>query len=195
VRRHLPQHLLTALLFSATGLSAADETNWLDNTIATCQQEFNADSCGDPEFLEEHYHVRSLQAAHKASMRSRLEEQKALRELSLQHLCGHSPKKYCEGDATGDCIAQIQQMCLDISQRAAQCVAQAEPLCASNTAGDCLARQTAYCPSAKKQPIGALLAKYPKLSPAQKNRLVQVAEQLDQKDRSLIGQLFQWLGF
>lgn len=194
MRTSLPLPLLALTLLPMTLEAAADQRSWLDNTIATCLQVYDEASCNDPEFLEEHYHVRTLQIAHKASQRGRLEERRALRELSLQRLCGKKTSDFCDdGDAL--CAQQMTQMCDDLDRRADQCQAYAKDYCADSSERDCSAQLTAYCPSAKKQDIDVLLAKYPKLSAEQKTRLAQVADALDRKNRGLIGNLFHWLGF
>ena len=195
MRTARPLSLLMIALLTATTFAAADERSWLDNTLATCRQTYDETRCSDPEFLEQTYHVNSLQVAHKASMRGRQEEQRALRELTLQRLCGQSVAKSCAGESDGLCAQQMTQMCADIRQRADNCVAYARQFCAQNSESGCLARQSAFCPSAKKQDINALLAKYPKLSNDQRNRLAVVAQQLDKSNRGLIGSLFRWLGF
>jgi hypothetical protein len=195
VRVYFRHPLAAALLLSATTLTGAEEqSSWLENTIATCEREYDAAQCSDPEFLEQHYHVRTLQIAHKAAIRHRQEEQNALRELSLQRLCDQDPKKFC-GTASADCILQMQQMCADIKRRAELCTVQAQQFCLDNPKDNCLAERTRYCPSAKKQDIATLLAKYPKLTPTQKNRIAGVAQQMDAKNSNLIERLFEWLGF
>jgi len=195
VRTARPLPLLAITLLATASCVFADERSWLDNTLATCRQTYDETRCGDPEFLEQHYHVGSLQVAHKASMRGKQEEQRALRELTLQRLCGQNPAKYCAGETDGLCAQQMAQMCADIRQRAANCIAYARQICSESTQSSCLPQQSAFCPSAKKQDIKVLLAKYPRLSAEQKNRLTQTAQQLDKNNRGLIGNLFHWLGF
>lgn len=187
--------LLAALLLSAPAHAAEEQQSWLDHTLATCRQDFDEERCSDPEFLEEHYHVRTLQIAHRAAIRTRQEERRALQELSLQYLCGQNPDKYCEADTSGTCVPQMQRICLDLRTRAEQCAQQARQFCEQNPADDCLSQRTRYCPSAKKQKIPELLAKYPKLSPEQKKRLALFANQLQEKNSGLIDRLFGWLGF
>lgn len=172
------------------------QQSWLDSTLAACAQQFSAEQCRDDEFLEQHYHVRDLQTAHRAAMRRSELEQRALRELLLQRSCGNTAA-YCSGDATTDCAAQLQQMCAAITQQAAACVSEAAQYCAaSGQSSDCLKQRQPQCPSAKKQSIDELLVKYSKLTLQQQMHVRQVAQQIDaNQDSSWIGNLFRWLGF
>jgi hypothetical protein len=200
VYRHF---FLAALCLSAAALAdeagddsaAAVDNNWLGTTVAQCEQEFDKDRCADPQFLEEHYHVESLQVAHKAAQRHSKEEKRATRELLLQRLCTKDLKKYCAAEGSVNCLPRTQQLCASIVSEAAQCIGQAKQYCAENPQeSNCLANMTAHCPVVKKQTIAVFLARYPKLTDPQRVQLAQMAQQLDNNTRSFIGSLFKWLG-
>lgn len=170
------------------------EPNWLDNTRAACAQQYSSEQCQDDEFLNEKFHVRDLQTAHNTATRRQQQEQRALRELLLQRTCG-SPATYCANNPAEDCAAQLQQMCASLQQQAATCVSQTVAICADGEANaDCVVQRLAQCPSAKKQSVDKLLAKYPKLSTAQQIHIRQVAQQIDSNQSGWIGNLFSWLG-
>jgi hypothetical protein len=189
-RRHL---LLTALLLSGAPFAQAQGQSWLDSTIAACAQKYTAERCQDPQFLEQHYHVTTLQVAHKTARRRQQEQRRALSELTLQRVCDHPQKACADGDNL--CVMQTQQRCANLEQRAAQCLVQAKSFCAQNPAPGCAQQQTGRCPSADEQKIDELLAKYPLLTAEQKNQMRRVAQQLDDNNRGAIGRLWHWLGF
>ena len=188
-------------LSAATLVGAEDEddggtaASWLNQTIAQCQQEYDEQSCQDPEFLEQHYHVRTLQIAHKASIRHTQEERRALGELMLQRLCSQDLKKYCAVDGSTDCIPRTQQTCANIQRYAVACVTNAQQFCAENPQDGCLQSMGGHCPTSKKLNIDVLLAKYPKLTGPQQTHIRQVAAQIDASTRGLIGDLLSWFGF
>lgn len=175
---------------------AADNASWLDGVRSRCEQQYSADQCRDDRFLDEKYNVESLQVAHKAAIRHRELEQKALRELLLQRVCNNKAA-YCANNASAGCAGQLAQMCAAIKQQAATCLAQAKQYCTAFPHNDdCLDQRQAQCPSAKKQSLDQLLAKYPKLSAQQQAHVRQVAQQIDTNlNTNWIGDLFRWLGF
>lgn len=183
---------LVALLLAAAGAHAEQDSSWLNSTIATCEQEYDKTRCQDPGFLEQHYHVASLQIAHDTARRRHEQERAALRELTLQRVCDDPQEACAESDST--CVAQTEQACAALKQQAAQCLAQVETFCAQNPSAQCVAMRSVRCPSAKEQKIDDLLRKYPLLTATQKAHLRNVAQQLDANNRSVIGSLFQWLG-
>ncbi|HSB94858.1 MAG TPA: hypothetical protein VLC91_00305 [Spongiibacteraceae bacterium] len=180
--------------------AAADTPSWLDGIRNNCAQQYSAEQCRDDEFLEQNFHVNDLQAAHRAAVRRKEMEQSALRELLLQRTCGN-PAAYCAINTTADCATQLQQqlqqMCASIQQQTANCLNTATQYCASaGQSSNCLAQRRALCPTAIRQPIDTLLAKYPKLTLQQQMHVRQVAQQMDaNQGGSWIGNLFRWLGF
>jgi hypothetical protein len=179
---------------NSSASESSAEQSWLENARAACERQYGVEQCADPEFFEEHFHANDLQTAHRAAIRRNEMEQRALRELMLQHSCGNIAA-YC-ANAAADCAGQLQQMCSTIQKQAAACVIQAAQYCAASGQGSaCLAQRQALCPSPKKQPIDKLLAKYPKLTAAQQANVRRVGLQMDAKDSSWIGNLFRWLQF
>lgn len=137
---------------------------------------------------------QALEAAHKAAIRHRDLERRALHELLLQRACGNQ-KTWCALNAASGCATQLAQMCTAAAQQAAACLKQAANYCTAFPQNDnCLKERQAQCPSAKKQKIEVLLAKYPKLSAQQVEHIRQVARQMDANLGSWINDLFNWLG-
>ena len=198
---------IVTLIASSIAFSAAAQTenesagedahrSWLDNTIARCVQQYSAEQCQNQEFLDEHFQVTSLQVAHRAASRRNEEAGKALRELTLQRVCNDAPAKSCAstGVDVAQCSAEITQACATLQAEAAACVQNATSLCIDNVDPNaCYRQQLALCPSAKKQPIEQLLAKYPKLTAAQKSRLINAAAELDAKYGSWWSDMVAWL--
>jgi hypothetical protein len=164
---------------------AADDnaTSWRDSTIAQCTQQYSAEQCADSEFLEEHFHVKTLEIAHRAAMQRNKQEEKALHELTLQRVCSIPARANCANDAAAaECIVQIEQACAILKAEATNCVQNALLTCShEDNPSACAKLRVSFCPSLKKQPIEQLLAKYPRLSSAQKAHLRATATELDAK--------------
>lgn len=194
--RHLRFLAVPLLLVAAlAGAEEKENNSWLENTIATCIKEHGETLCQDREFLNENYHVDTLQIAHRAAIRGNREEQRALREVVLQQLCDKSPEKSCTGSGNRQCVAQVSNLCANMNVQAAQCVARVEQMCANNAMNNCKAKSVTQCPSAKKQKIAVLLSKYPRLSPEQKHNVALVAQGLEKQNAGLVDKLLGWLGF
>lgn len=197
----LRRALLAALVAGATTAAGAqepepDNISWLDGVRAQCEQQYDAERCKDHEFLNQNFHVDSLQAAHRSAIQRRGQEERALRELLLQRACNNR-KAYCAQNAAAGCAAQLAQMCTAIAQQAKACLGQAKAYCnAYQSEPDCLRLRQSQCPSAKKQSIDAFLVKYPKLSTQQQEQVRQAALRMDADfGGSWIGDLFRRLGF
>jgi hypothetical protein len=176
--------------------AAVAKDSWLDNVRAQCEQQYSVEQCQDRDFLNQNFHVDSLQAAHLTAIQRRNQEDRALRELLLQRACNNR-KTYCAQNAAAGCAAQLAQMCTAIAQQATACLNQARQYCTTfpQNAG-CLKQRQAQCPSAKKQSLEALLAKYPKLSAQQQEQVRQTARNIDSNlGGNWIGDLFRLLGF
>ncbi len=180
--------ILAAAICCATAYAQDDinddkvESNsWRENRIAECQQQFGAEQCSDPQFLEEQFHIKSLEVAHDAGRRRAKLEKEAERELTLQRVCNVSPATACKNNATPQCVQQVQQSCSQLKTQVARCLQNAKTYCASAAIPNCMKQRTAQCPSAKKQPLAQFFAKYPKLAPDQKMRLTKLAQELDAK--------------
>jgi hypothetical protein len=202
--RRMPRALrasLLALLIASSATAGAQQAD--DDAIASgepvaCAQRDDAGHCvvtdessTPPAATAD---SAALEAAHKAAIRHRDLERRALHELLLQRACSNQ-KTYCALNAAPGCAAQLAQMCTAAAQQAATCLKQAVSYCAAfpqNT--HCLKDRQAQCPSAKKQKIEVLLAKYPKLSAQQVEHIKQVARQMDANLGSWVGDLFRWLG-
>lgn len=169
--------------------------SWRDSVIAECQRQFTYEQCQDPDFLEEHFHLQALDIAHHAAIRRMAVEKQALNELTLQRICDISPSNACATTNDPRCETQVEQTCANLKIEAATCIQNAKNYCASASDNNCLAQQTSHCPSAKKQPIEKLLAKYPKLSMEQKLRLTRVAQELDAKQSNWFARLLDRVGF
>lgn len=194
---------ITAIAVIATGVSAQDDpsaldgnaSGWRESVMARCVQEYSAEQCEDSEFLEENFHVKTLEIARRAATQRNRQEEKALRELTLQRVCGVPASRICAQDSNAaQCIAQIEQACATLKAEAYDCAKRA-PLGCANEADPqaCTQRRMALCPSFKKQPIQQLLAKYPRLSAAQKSRLTAAAAELDAKTKGWWSNLSSWL--
>ncbi len=175
--------------------AANNAGSWRENAIARCTQQYSAEQCQDDEFLEANFHVNSLEVAHRAAMQRNQQEKKALRELTLQRICSISAGTACASDANiAQCTAQVEQSCVAFQAEADNCAQSAQQTCANEVDPNaCYQRRTAQCPSFKKQPIEQLLAKYPRLSAAQKSRLIAAAAELDAKTGGLWSNLVEWL--
>jgi hypothetical protein len=168
--------------------------SWIDSARDLCAQQYSIEQCQDEEFLEQNFHVRDLQTAHRAAIRRNELERRALHELLLQRTCG-KPAAYCAIDAAPDCATQLQQMCTAIQRQAATCQSNAALYCATaGQSSNCLKQRQALCPTAKKQTVDKLLAKYPRLTLQQQAHVRQVAQQIDANQGNWIGNLFRWLG-
>lgn len=183
---------------STVGAEPSNEENasWLDGIRAQCEQQYSLEQCQDHNFLNEHFHVDSLQAAHKSAIQRRTQEDRVLRELLLQRACNNK-KAYCAQNAAAGCAQQLTQMCTAIAQQAAACLKEARQYCTAfpQNAG-CLKQRQAQCPSEKKQSVDVLLAKYPNLSAQQQLHVRQVARNIDANlGGSWISELFRRLGF
>lgn len=193
---------LSLAITTATAAWAQDEesatspknNSWRSNVITRCLEQYSAEQCQDNEFLEENFHVSSLETAHRAAIRRNRMAEEAMRELVLQYTCSDSPAKTCGDDDSAQCIATVTQTCAKLKTEAALCIKAAETGCANtNNPASCYKQQVARCPSIKKQPINQLLAKYPKLSASQKAKLVSTAKTLDAKTRGWWSDLASWL--
>lgn len=172
--------------------SADANKTWRENTIARCMQQYSVEQCQDEEFLEENFHVNSLEIAHRAAIRRKQQNDKALHELILQRVCTASPSTVC--DDSEQCIAEVTRTCATLKAEATACVQRAKTNCSTtNDPSSCYQAQVAQCPSTKKLTIAELLAKYPKLSDSQKARLISTAAQLDAKTSGWWSNLVNWL--
>jgi hypothetical protein len=206
LRRSWPgQFLLAALVAGAwvagTGVASAEpeapaSKSWLESIRAQCEQQYSVEECLDHAFLNEHFHVDSLQAARRTAIQRHNHEERALRELLLQRACSNK-RAYCTQNAAVGCAEQLTQMCTAIAQQAKACLEQARQYCtAFPQNGACFKQRLAQCPSAKKQSLDVLLAKYPNLSDQQQLHVRQVARNIDTNlGGNWIGDLFRWLGF
>lgn len=189
------------MLAAGAGLASAEpaepaQESWLQGVRAQCEQQYSAEQCQDHDFLDEHFHVDSLQAAHRTAIQRRNHEERALRELLLQRACNNK-KAYCAQNAAAGCAQQLTQMCTAIAQQAKACLEQARQYCTTfpQNAG-CFKQRQLQCPSAKKQSLDTLLAKYPNLSEQQQLHVRQVARNIDSNlGGNWIGDLFRLLGF
>ncbi|HEY3700143.1 MAG TPA: hypothetical protein VGK97_12465 [Spongiibacteraceae bacterium] len=180
---------LAAALFAITAFAQEERpptedsnASWLENTIARCEQQYSAEQCRDQQFLEDNFHVGSLQTAHRVATQRNQQATKALRELTLQRVCNTSPSSSCTGADAAQCSVEISQACAVLKAEAAACIQNAKTLCVSSVdPSACVKQQSALCPAADKQPLDKLLAKYPKLTAQQKSRLIAAAAELDAK--------------
>jgi hypothetical protein len=167
---------------------------------AACAEQPGAERCEDAELLRQHQagsaatgEIDSREIARRAAVRRNRQEQRAIRELLVQTtgLCQRKPEQYCASGNRIGCVAQLQQTCANLANRAAQCTAQAKQFCAQQRGiKDCLDKVGGQCPSLKRQNIDALLARYEELSPVQKARIKQLAKQLEEnKDETMLGAL------
>lgn len=209
VPSHRPLSLLLAAFlcavcaaFATPAAVAQEETadletrpTWRENAVARCEAQHGAEQCADPQFLEENFHVETLDIAHRAAARRSRLEREAMREVTLQYLCDRSPGKTCAAaPQPGVCASQIAQQCQALAREAGHCVANARAQCARGGAGSaCVKQRSAQCPSIKKQPLPAVLAKYPKLDPEQKLRIAKAAQRLDAQ-QSWFSNVLDWIG-
>lgn len=140
----------------------------------------------------------TLEVARRAAVRRNRQEQRAIRELLVQStgLCQRSnPEQYCPSGNRVGCAAQLKQTCASLANRATQCKAQAKQFCTQQRGGNrCMEQVSRQCPSAKRQDIDTLLARYHDLTPAQKARVKQLAKELeDNKDKTKLGGLISSL--
>lgn len=191
-----------SLAIAASAVSAQEEestpentrSTWRENVVARCTQQYSAEQCADSEFLEENFHVNSLEIAHRAAMRRNQSAEKAMHEVILQHACNDSPSKVCGSKESAQCIVDVTQTCAKLKREARACVQNIKNGCASTAnPSSCFKQQVAQCPSEKELPIAKLLAKYPKLSEAQKVKLTKTAAQLDAKTSGWWSNLVDWL--
>lgn len=188
--------LIATATFAQDENPATEDSNasWLENTIARCEQQYGAEQCRDQQFLEDNFHVSSLQTAHRVATQRNQQVTKALRELTLQRVCNTSPNSSCTGADAAQCSAEISQACSELKAEAAACIQNTKTLCIDNVDPSvCVKQQSALCPSADRQPLDKLLAKYPKLTAQQKSRLIAAAAALDAKSSGWWSNLVSWL--
>lgn len=198
----------TALaLTAAAGLSWADEApEWLESAQAACIHDYGEAQCADADFVQQRYNPETLAAtlavARKAATRKHHTEERAMREVLVQHsgLCDQNPVQYCPPANLTACAEQLRQTCTTIKQQTAICQSQTKLYCAQH-GGTSQCRETLknQCGSGN-QTLAQILARYPSLSPAQKVKLEQMATQLEKNtDKSLMGSLassfLQLLGY
>lgn len=170
------------------------KNSWRENAVTRCVQQYSAEQCQNEEFLEENFHVNSLEIAHRAAIRRNQSAEKAMREVILQYACNDSPKEVCEGNQSAQCIAEVTQTCAKLKRETAACVQHAKQGCVSTAdPGTCFQQHKAQCPSEKKQPIAQLLSKYPNLSASQKAQLMTTAQTLEKKTRGWWSNLVSWI--
>lgn len=168
-------------------------STWRENTIARCLQQYSAEQCQDDNFLEENFHINSLEVAHRAAIRRNQMAEKAMHEVILQYACNDSPSAVCD-DNSPQCVTTVTQTCSKLKAEAKACVQYAKQGCASTAnPASCFKQQKAQCPSEKKQPMAQLLAKYPKLSASQKSHLITTAQTLEKKTSGWWSNLTNWL--
>jgi len=193
----LAASLLATSVWTQAEDPASDNGNltWREGAIARCTQQYSAAQCQDSKFLEENFHVNSLETAHRVAMQRNQQVQKALSELTLQRVCSASASDNCASDANAaQCIVQIEQACATLKAEAENCVRNAQSSCVSDAdPSTCSKNRIALCPSLKKQPIEQLLAKYPRLNAAEKSRLIATAAEIDAKTTNWWSNLTQWL--
>lgn len=178
-----------SLAIAATHVAAQEEelpanakNTWRENAIARCIQQHSAEECQDEEFLEENFHVNSLEIAHRAATRRNQIAEKAMHEVILQYACNDSPNKVCSGNESAQCVTTVTHTCTKLKTEANACIQHAKQGCASTSdPTSCYKQQKAHCPSQKKQPIAQLLKKYPKLTASQKTQLTSTAQALEKK--------------
>jgi hypothetical protein len=184
--------LLGFLLSGAAAFATADEAQpndtvevshatLRDSIVAKCEQQYSASQCQDEQFLNENFHLQSLDVAHRAGIRRDKVQRSALRELTLQRACNEPFSKVCgAAEDPQRCVTDLVQSCTVLKNQTVDCLQNVQHSCAADSnRSACIQQQAARCPSIKKQPTEVLLAKYPKLSPAQKNLLANTAQQLD----------------
>ena len=175
------------------------DPRWLEEARAVCLPR-DSDKCDDVAFLQSHYSAEVLSArktALRAATRSNRDEERAKREVLLQYagVCDEHVEQYCAG--TTACSSQAAQICLSLKQRAAACRLQSKQFCAQQRVANC-APILARCPGDKEK-IDTILARYDDLTPSQKSRIRQLANELDKADNAeviggLINSLMNVLG-
>ena len=198
IRPHL---LLIATLLSATAVaqqadSSANPATWREGVIARCQQQFSIEQCQNEQFLEDNFHVTTLEVAHRTAARRAQQERSALRELTLQHFCHQSPNNSCAGAGNPtQCATDIAAACTALQTQSINCQQNVQSLCANATdAGTCTDQRSVRCPSIKQQSLDEILAKYPNLTLEQKSRLAAESQQLDAQGGSWFSNLLSWIG-
>lgn len=158
----------------------APHATFREGIIASCEQQYSVEQCKDEQFLEDNFHLKSLEVAQRTAARRSQLQRAALRELTLQRACNQSLSNVCgAAEDPQQCATNLVQSCSMLSTQAATCLQNAKTSCATNSSNACIEQQAARCPSIKKQPIDVLVAKYPKLTLTQKNQLANTAQQLD----------------
>lgn len=190
----------TALLFSAAVTiplaGHAAEPDWLAEARTSCAADYDDARCADQGFLQQEYAPETIAAsrevARKAATRKNRAETRAMRDVLVKHtgLCDQKPAQYCPPNNLAACAQQLQQTCSTIKRQAAMCEAQTARYCSQHRGGEkCMAMMEGQCDD-KDQSLDQILAKYPELSPSQKAKLKQIAQQLEQnKDRALLSEL------
>lgn len=170
--------------------------SWKENAIARCVEQYGEEQCQDEEFLEANFHITSLGVAHRAAIRRNRSAEKAMHEVILQYACNDSPKKVCADNESTQCITEVTQTCIKLKKEVAACFQDAKQNCAPTAdPNTCFAQNVAQCPSPKKQPIAELLKKYPKLSAAQRSKLITTAQTLEKKTSGWWSNLVDWITF
>lgn len=201
--------LLTAALAlsAATSMTRADEApDWLEAARAACVHDYGETQCGDDNFVQERYNPATLEAtrevARKASIRKHHSEERAMREVLVQHsgLCDQRPAQFCPPANLAACAEQLRQTCVTIKQQNAMCQAQTSLYCAQHSgSSQCREALKNQCGTGN-QTVAQILARYPSLSPTQKAKIEQMATQLEANaDKPLFGSIastfLQLLGF
>lgn len=193
--RRVASLLLAALMTLPLIVHASSEDDvdqqWLKQARSICEPR-DGNRCDDIDYLQRHYGQQTLdtrKTALRAATRSNRDEERARREVLLQYtgVCDKQVATHCAG--TVGCSSRAAQICLSLQQRAEACRLQSRQFCAQQKISDCrpvLAR----CPSAKKEKIDTILARHDDLSPAQKSRIRQLAQQLETTtDAGVIGNI------
>ena len=179
---------------STPGLTS--EPDWLNAARASCEQDYGDQRCEDWRFLQKEYAPETIATsravAKRAAVRKNRAETRAMREVLIQHtgLCDQDPVQYCPPANYAACAEQLRQTCSSIRLQAALCDQQTARYCAQHRGGDkCVAAMKNQCNS-ENLSLDQILAKYPELSPAQKARLKQSAQQLEaNQNKSIFGRL------
>ncbi len=194
--------LLAAALTTAIANAQQDDNeattaklSWRESVIARCAEQYSAAQCQDEQFLEENFHLESLETAHRTAARRNQLEKAALRELTLQRICDKSASGNCAGASDpAQCAVEITQSCQALATQTASCQQNAKLVCATDTTtSNCIKVQSANCPSVKKQSLPDFLAKYPSLTSAQIHHLTYASKQLDAAQGSWFSDLLNWL--
>lgn len=191
-----------AAVFAAVAGAQSSDTadaapaTFREGIVARCEQQYSAEQCQDEQFLNENFHLQSLDTAHRAGIRRDKVQRSALRELTLQRACNDPFSKVCgAAEDPQRCVTDLVQSCTVLKNQTVDCLQNVQSSCAADSnRSACIQQQAARCPSIKKQPAEVLLAKYPKLTPAQKNQLANTAQQLDAEQSYWPSQLLNLLG-